>query len=264
MGTFRTDYYSNVLADFYDRHSEYRDRSDVTFYVDEAVNSGGPVLEVGCGTGRVLIPTARAGVSIAGLDFSETMLRHCREKLAAEPAKVRERARVVRGDMRDFSLGETFRLVTVPFRPFQHLLSVDEQLACLGCIHEHLQPGGRVILDVFNPSIERIAATTPSDEFDEGEPFTLADGCTVQRRAKVINCDRFAQVLHIELYYDMTHADGRRERRVEPLTMRYFFRYEVEHLLARAGFEVVSLYADYERNPFGTRDPGDLIFVAKK
>ncbi|MEX2288147.1 MAG: methyltransferase domain-containing protein [Planctomycetaceae bacterium] len=261
---FRTDYYVSELAEFYDEHSEYRDRPDVPFFVDEALAAGGPVLEIGCGTGRVLIPTARAGVPIVGLDFSEKMLNTCRAKLTSEPADVQERVRLVHGDMRAFALGETFRLVTLPFRPFQHLLTVPEQLACLRCIRDHLDVGGRLILDVFNPSISKLAEETPGPEFDEGDPFTRSDGSTVQRRARVVDHNRVRQVLSIELIYDVSHPDGRTERLVDPLKMRYFFRYEVEHLLARAGFEVVDLFSGYDRSPLGTKDPGELLFVARK
>src|SRR5829696_4325661 len=121
MGESNTyDDYASI-AELYDHVTLYRDRSDVPFFVEEAVASGGPVLEIGCGTGRVLIPTARAGATIVGLDFSEKMLGLCRAKLSREPADVQSRVRLVRGDMRDFSLGECFHLATIPFRPFQHL-----------------------------------------------------------------------------------------------------------------------------------------------
>lgn len=260
----RTDYYSKTLAEHYDLHSEYRDRPDIPFFVEQAVGAGGPVLEIGCGTGRILIPTARAGVSIVGLDFSETMLTICNEKLASEPADVRERTRLMQADMREFSLGEKFQLATLPFRPFQHLHTVKEQLDCLACIHRHLEPGGRMILDIFNPSLERLTAPTPSDEFLEGEPVLRSDGAAVQRSARIVNVDKFAQILQIELIYDITHAGGRTERIVDALSMRYFFRYEAEHLLARAGFEVIDLFAGYDRSAFGSKYPGELLFVAQK
>ena len=107
------------VAELYDYVPPYEGRSDVNFFVEAALENGGPVLEVGCGTGRVLIPTARAGVEITGLDLSEHMLAICRERLREEPAEVQERARLVEGDMRDFELGRTLALATNPYRPFQ-------------------------------------------------------------------------------------------------------------------------------------------------
>ena len=109
-----------VTADLYDHVVPYRDRPDVPFFVEAAQESGGPVLEVGCGTGRILIPTARARIEIVGLDLSFHMLDVCRKRLLKEPKDVQSRVQLVEADMRHFALGQAFRLVTTPFRPFQH------------------------------------------------------------------------------------------------------------------------------------------------
>src|SRR3990170_3104384 len=137
----------DFVAEFYDHVVPYRERQDVAFYVEMARESGGPALEIGCGTGRILLPTARAGIDIVGLDGSELMLAICRKRLSSEPSEVKSRVQLVRGDMRRFDLGRTFSLITTPFRPFQHLITVEDQLSCLGCIHRHLVDGGRFILD---------------------------------------------------------------------------------------------------------------------
>src|SRR5258708_4478594 len=123
------------VADFYDFVVPYRNRPDVEFFVEAARAAGGPILEIGCGTGRVLIPTARAGAEIVGLDLSPRMLATCRKGLDQESVAVQSRAQLVQADMRHFDLGRRFALITVPFRPFQHLISVDDQCACLDSIH---------------------------------------------------------------------------------------------------------------------------------
>src|SRR6266496_1717784 len=137
------------IADLYDHVVPYRDRPDIPFFVEAAKNAGSPILEVGCGTGRVLIPTARAGLDIVGLDLSPHMLTVCRQRLRSEPQVVQARAQLVQADMRQFELGQTFTLVTLPFRPFQHLLTVEDQLSCLDSIRRHLIEGGTLILDIF-------------------------------------------------------------------------------------------------------------------
>ncbi len=251
-------------AEFYDYVVAYATRGDVEFYVDEALTAGGPVLELGCGTGRVLIPVARAGVTIDGLDGSSAMLDRCRAKLEAESDEVKSRVTLHRGDMRTFDLGKRFALVTIPFRPFQHLLTVDEQLACLRTIHAHLQDGGRLILDLFNPSLDALVNRPLGVEMPEGPPFEMPDGRQVSRSFKVVDPDRFAQVNRIELIYDVTHTNGRTERHVHAFHMRYLFRFEVEHLLARAGFMVEQLFAGYDRSEYGSTYPGELIFIARK
>ena len=258
-----TDEYAGA-AEFYDYVVPYATRGDVEFYVDEALAANGPVLELGCGTGRVLIPIARAGVTIHGLDGSAAMLERCMKKLEAEPASVRSRVALHEGDMRSFKLQKQFALVTLPFRPFQHLLTVDDQLDCLRCVHSHLIDDGRVILDLFNPSLDMLVNRPLGVEMIEGPPFEMPDGRSVTRSFKVSNPDRFEQVNDIELIYDVTHQDGRKERQVHAFRMRYLFRFEAEHLLARAGFAVEQLYAGYDRSAYGSTYPGELIFIARK
>jgi SAM-dependent methyltransferase len=251
-------------AEFYDRIVPYKERADVAFFVQAAQESGGPVLEVGCGTGRILIPTARAGIQITGLDLAESMLAVCREQLQAEGEDVRARVQLVQADMRNFDLAQTFRLVTLPFRPFQHLTTVEDQLACLGCIHRHLAPQGRLVLDLFNPSLNYLTSDTLGLEMSEEPEFSMPDGRRVTRCSKVVARDYFNQVNQVELIYYITHPDGRTERLVHPFPMRYLFRFEAEHLLARSGFAVEQVYAGYDRSPYGSKYPGELIFVAKK
>ncbi len=252
------------VADLYDHVQPYQERPDVDFFVEEAIAAGGPVLEVGCGTGRILLPTARAGVSITGFDLSEHMLSVCRHRLAQEPPEIQDRVNLVQGDMRMFELGRWFSLITLPFRPFQHLTTVQDQLSCLRVLHRHLAPDGRLILDIFNPSMTHLTLDNVGQELTEGEPFTTPDGRHVVRKSITVARNYFTQVQQVELIYYVTHPDGREERLVHAFSMRYLFRYEAEHLLARAGFELEHLYADYEKNPYGSGYPGELIFVAKK
>jgi SAM-dependent methyltransferase len=253
-----------TAADLYDYVVPYRNRPDVNFYVEAAVESGGPVLEVACGTGRVLIPTARAGVAITGLDASPRMLAICRERLEREAADVRSRVQLAEADMRAFSLRQTFPLITIPFRPFQHLLTVEDQLACLECVRRHLTANGRLIVDLFNPWLERLAKTEIGKETDEEPEFFTPDGRRVIRRQKTVAEDRFNQVNQYELIYYVTHPDGREERLVHAFRLRYLFRFEAEHLLARAGFRVEQLYSGFDKSPYGSQYPGDLIFVASR
>ena len=252
------------IADLYDHVTLYRDRPDVGFFVDAAEAAGSQVLEVGCGTGRVLIPTARAGLDIVGLDLSPHMLAVCRRRLLDESEAVQGRVQLVEADMRHFELGRRFTLATIPFRPFQHLLTVEDQLACLTTIHRHLAGDGVIILDVFNPSLDFLVNRPTGEELGEEPEFSTPDGRRITRRHKTVAQDRFNQVNHFELVYYVTHPDGREERLVHAFSLRYLFRFEGEHLLARAGFEVEHVHADYDRSPYGSKYPGELVFVARK
>jgi len=257
-------YAEQAFVEFYDHVVPYRERQDVGFFVERARETGGPVLELGCGTGRVLIPTAQAGLEIVGLDSSPLMLSACRRKLAAEAPEVQSRVELVEGDMRRFELGREFRLVTIPFRPFQHLLTVEDQLSCLTSIHRHLASNGWLIVDVFNPDLARLVDEQFLKE-SAGEPeFVMPDGRRVVRRDRVVARDLAQQWQDIELIYYVWHPDGREERLVYPSRMRYFFRFELEHLLGGAGFRVEEVYSDYDRTPYGSKVPGELIVVAQK
>jgi SAM-dependent methyltransferase len=252
------------LAEVYDSVVPYRERQDVNFFVEMAKSCGGPLLELGCGTGRVLIPTAKSGIEIVGLDASPLMLSVCREKLLSESKDVGSRVTgLVQGDMRAFELGRKFSLVTIPFRPFQHLLTVEDQMSCLENIRKHLVDGGKLILDIFNPSLPHLADERYLQEHSEEPEFTTADGRKIVRRARIVSRDYFNQITQNELTYHVTHPDAREEKFVHRFAMRYLFKFEVEHLLARCHFGVEAVYADYDKSPYGSKYPGELIFVAR-
>src|SRR3989304_2932923 len=145
------DYYSDPEAYDSERGDDPIRRDDIPFYVGlakEAAAAGHAVLELACGTGRVTIAIAEAGLPIVGLDASPAMLGRARHKTEG-----RDNPRWVDGDMRDFRLDERFGLVIIPFRSFLHLLTVADQKACLAHIREHLAEGGRLALNVFNPDL---------------------------------------------------------------------------------------------------------------
>ncbi|MFH1892447.1 MAG: class I SAM-dependent methyltransferase [Candidatus Zixiibacteriota bacterium] len=252
------------VSEFYDSVYDQLNRGDIEFFVDMAKEVGGPVLEVACGTGRVLIPTARAGIDIVGTDLSEKMLDRCREKLSAESAEVQGRVELIHADMRDFNLGRKFKLVTIPFRPFQHLTTVEDQFSCLEAIHRHLDDDGRFILDVFNPSIPMLARENRTEELGDEPEFEMPDGRKVVRRYRNPEIDFANQITHCELIYYITHPDGRTERLVHSFPMRYLFRYEAEHLLVRCGFEVEHVFSDFKKSPYGANYPGEIIVIARK
>ncbi len=253
----------SVLAEFYDATPIYSARNDVEFYLNAARQADGPILELGCGTGRVLVPTASAGKQIVGLDSSEPMLARCRQKPAQQPADVQDRALLVHGDMRRFSLGKDFGLLTIPFRGFQHLLPVEEQLTCLGCVYRHLAPGGRLILDVFHTYLWRLLDPKFEEEIEEVPETPLPDGRRFRRTSRVATVHLAEQYNEIELIHYVTYPDGRSERLAQSFPFRYFFRYEVEHLLGRAGFKLVELFGSFDRAALRDDSP-DMIFVAEK
>ena len=254
--------YDSFIADYYDESPVVRERlQDVAFYRDAVREFGDPVLELGCGTGRIAMALADAGKRITGLDVSERMLERAVKKRAALNREARERVHLVQGDMARFDLGETFRLVIIPFRPFQHLLEVQQQVDCLDCVRKHLAPGGRLILDVFQTDAERMHDPVHMREMLVSE-YATTDGRQVRITERVAAFHRAEQRNDVEMIFSIRHRDGRQERMVFAWPLRYFFRYEVEHLLGRCGFQVAAEYGNFDRTPIVDDSP-EMIFVAE-
>ena len=255
--------YNQIFAEYYDASPIVRRRNDLPFYLDCAKRFGDPILELGCGTGRILLPLAKAGHRICGLDISPHMLEKCREKLRHFSAHARERAQLVEGDMTRFKLRETFPLVILPFRPFQHLQTVEEHLACLRTVHQHLEPGGHLIFDLFQTDPSRMHDPRYLNESDIPGEVKLPDGRRVRLSERIAAFHRAIQANDVELIYHVTHPDGRIERLVQAFRVRYFFRYEIEHLLARCGFRVAELFGNLDRSPIRDDSP-EMLFIATK
>ena len=249
------------IAELYDQIPIYKDRRDVTFYVDLCRTAPGEVLELGCGTGRLLIPAAESGCTITGLDESGYMLDRCRAKLKTYAPEVQQRVTLVEADMTKFSLGRTFALATVPFRPIQHLMTVEEQLGLLGCVHRHLIHGGKLVFDVFHPDLARLASPASPEEIEDTPEVVLADGRRLRRTYRLTGKQRSRQTNDVELIYYVQDPAGHTTRIVQAFPMRYYFRFELEHLLARAGFEVQDLFGSFDRSPF-TDSSLEMIVVA--
>jgi len=263
MSNYRGFKTSPILAELYDLVPMYAVKPDVDFYVQYCSATGGKILELGCGTGRVLIPAARSGCEITGLDISEHVLTRCRDKLQLEAHDVQERVRLVQGNMIDFDIKDHFDLVIIPFRPFQQLISVDDQLACLHRIHRHLNPSGKLVFDFFQVNMAIISDPNRKEEVEDVAEFTLPDGRRLRRTHRLTALHRAEQYNDVELIYYLTDKSGNTERIVEPFPFRYFFRYEVEHLLARCGFEVRELFGDFDKTPLSDDSP-EIVFVAEK
>ena len=241
------------MARFYDAaYAQLRSPEDVAFYRDLAVASCGPVLELGVGTGRVLLPIAELGIPVTGVDSSPRMLQALRVK------RFPPTLRLLCAPMQDFDLGaDRFTLIYAAFRSFQHLLEVEDQLRCLACVRRHLAPGGTFAFDVFAPRFDLLAQGV-CPEIEEAR-FEL-DGDTVVRHVRV-STDAALQRLHVALRHERSRGGELVANECVPLTLRYFFHYELEHLLARAGFSA-EFYGGFDRRPFD-HVSGETVVVAR-
>ena len=234
----------DVLAKFYDlENADFI--HDLDFWVALAKASQGDVLEIGCGTGRVLQQIARAGINIVGIDNSEAMLTLARAKLDRKP-ELAARAKLLNADMTNFALDQKFNLIIAPFNTFMHLLNVSDQIAFLTCARRHLNDGGHLVLDLTNP----IPVYADSNESLTLERTFRDDeaNLTIQQFATT-HIDRTSQLAHILWQYDAIDSQGDVRRTLLPLELRYTLPAEMSLLLEKCGFKLSHLYGDYDESP---------------
>lgn len=236
-------------------HLYRRRRADVRFYVALADRVGGPVLELGCGAGRVALPIARAGHEIVGLDASIPMLEHARTRLAKLPARVRGLVTFARGDLRTFRLGRRFPLIISPFNAVQHLYTRFDVERFLERVRAHLAPAGLFVFDVLLPEPE-LQHTRPGRRYSRS-PFTHPSTGTRHQYTESYAHDPVAQILHIQMYLD--HPTDPLESVEMPVAHRQFYPLELEALLHYNGFRMVDRWGDFDRSAFGADSPSQII-----
>lgn len=227
---------------FYDDFAE-----DLEMYRGFAERTGGSILEIGSGTGRVALALAEAGHAVVGLELSDAMRAVAQQK--AERAGVAARVEFVAGDMRHFKLDRHFGLIIVPLNTFLHNLTLDDQLATLRRIKLHLKPGGLLVLDCFNPD--------PAQAADDRRLLvqrSVIDQDTGQTALLMLSraTDWGQQLQEITYIIDRTDHDGVVQRAVLPAMFRFIFRHELHLLLKAGGFDLKEVYGSYELDPFET------------
>jgi SAM-dependent methyltransferase len=231
------------------QHGTIPGGDDVSFFRDLAARTGGPVLELGCGTGRVAIPLAEAGFDVVGLDRSVPMLAVAAGRRRTLPADVRRRLRFVEGDMTDFRVGRRFGLVFAAFRVFMSLPDEGSQRSALAAIRRHLRPDGLLSIDVFDPRLHLLTPEPqPQTEMREFRHPTTGNKviATVLSRVNDPVTQQFTQ----RWRFAEEGPDGSSIREeFEDLTLRWTYRYEMRHLLELGGFEQIAEYSDYAGSP---------------
>ncbi len=253
-----------TTARFYDQLYADAAPVDLEFYLELARDCGGTVLELGCGTGRVVLPLARAGFSVTGVDNSPAMLEQLRAKLADEPAEVQQRITLVEGSMEGTDLREKFALVTMPFRAFQHLLTVEQQQAALGTVARHMGRDGLFVYNTFSPSLPYIVdAMRRGQIWMTDHQWSDPGSGRRYRRMHSLRYDPGTQVADIDWRFEEFDGGGRLlDTWIEPMQMRWTYRFEAEHLLRLSGFEIIAAYGDYTKTPL-TDAAKELIYVCK-
>jgi ubiquinone/menaquinone biosynthesis C-methylase UbiE len=234
---------------------------DVEFYVSLAKDAGGRVLELACGTGRIACVLAERGFDVTGVDLSDGMLTIARRKAAQCPAAVRDRLTFVHQDMTRLDLPGRFGLVFIPFRSFQHLLTVELQRKALRAIARHLEPNGRLALNLFDPRLDLLLdASPPPPEVSAVDPQTGHRFVTKIVRTRF---DHLAQIRRdLWRYREMDSARKLLDEDTREMALRWTYRHELHHLLELCGFAVEAEYSDFAGAPAAYGK--ELVVVARR
>lgn len=225
---------------FYDAMNE--DVSgDVDFYVEEARRAGSPILELACGTGRLAIPIANAGLEIVGVDLSETMLKRARDKS--------QQVEWIQADCKELELDRKFELVVLAFNSLLLFHTRADFEAVCASVKRHLVPDGLFILDIFNPDLALL--TRGPEDLRVAFEFEAPRGGGPVSVEEVNHYDAETQINHISWSFCLSDQEKRIE---ETLRMRCYFPQEIDALLHYNGFTIVQKYGDFQRKPFEGND----------
>ncbi len=223
----------------------------VDFYRAEADRHDGRVLELGCGTGQKLIPIASDGHPCVGLELSSDMLAEARRKADARGVEVEW----LQGDMRGFDLGRTFDLVIIAANSLLHLHEAQDLVGCLRSVRRHLAPGGRLVLDVYNPSVRMLARADGVRDRREELAFVDPDRGVVHVDVAE-TYDAAAQVTRGTWFFS---TDSEADFAVAPLEIRSIFPQELSLLLSLGGLRVVERLGSWSRTPFAADSALQLV-----
>ena len=228
--------YPDCVARFYDVvYRQVRNAADKTYYVNKLVACKGPSLEVGVGTGRIFLEALDKGANVYGTDNSAEMLAVLRHKL--EPP---HHHRIRQCDLVNMNLGNCFDLIVAPFRVLSHITDIDDQIRALNAVYDHLIPGGVFIFDLYVPNLKLLLdGLPPTVDFDgEYEPGKHL------RRTVSAKSDLTTQLTSVTMAFAWEEG-GHQHNDEWSFPMRFFFRYELEHLIARSRLKLKSIYGDF-------------------
>lgn len=246
--------YPKSFARFYDTvYHNIRDSVDNEYFQNEIKLTGGKVLEIGVGTGRLFINALNLGADIYGIDVSKTMLDVLYKKLLKE-----QHYRISLQNIIDFVFDFKFDLIIAPFRVMMHLLEKEDQIKAIDNIYNHLNSKGRFIFDTFIPDLNQLINGVKYQMDFEGE----YDSGQKIRRFVSTSPDLINQLIHVN--FKMEWEENNELKYDEwVLPLRYFFRYEMEHLIERSKFKKYKIYGDYQKNDLNNESK-DFIAICQK
>lgn len=256
----------------YYSHAYQKRTGDLGFYVERAQATPGPILEYGCGNGRITLPIARSGLHITGIDLSRPMVRDLRRALRLEDPSLQKRVTVLCGDMRSVRLPRRFPLIICPFNAFLHLYTRKDVERFLARVREHIAlRGGRFVFDISMPEALDLARTpdrayfAPRFRYPDSKQEAPAPGSskknkgTLVRYSERFDYDKLRQVLFVSMEFQPVEGG---QGWMTPLAHRQFFPQELEALLHYNGFCITEMWGGFDRSPL-SQESGEMIVECK-
>lgn len=238
----------------YDLLAQMTAPDDLPFYRRLVERHGGPVLELGAGTGRVSLALAREGVEVVGLELSPELLAAAVARADAEGLDVT----FAHGDMRSFDLGRTFPLILVPYNAINHLLDDASLADALRAMRAHMDAGSRLVVDTFQPSPAFLG-----DAPERRRPILRYLDPYLDKEVRLSEEHHYDPATQLDRIVWSYAVDGVEDARVEELTMRLFFPRELDAWLRFGGLEIEEKLGDYDGRRFDATSPKQLV-IAKR
>lgn len=232
-------------------HEKPADSEQVAFYERCIERYGSPVLELACGSGNYLVTLSQPDVVISGLDISPEMIHAAEERAGKHSIETN----LFSGDMRSFDLNGKFALIFIAGNSLQHLLTLEDIESTFDSVKSHLKPGGKFIVEVFNPSLE-LLIRNPKERYFVGEYRTDAGFIIITEN---VCYDTATQINRIDWHYRNQYAN---EEKTVSFTMRQFFPQELDSLFRYNGFRIEHKFGDFDESSFSSRSPKQIIVAS--
>jgi SAM-dependent methyltransferase len=227
----------------------------IPLLLEQVCAFGGPVLELACGTGKLLEPIAHAGFATTGVDLSEPMLAEARRKAQAAGSTTR----YIHADIRSFALGERFPFIFIAGNSICHLLDIDSFDACMACVRAHLAEGGRFLIDLYVPSLPLLLADPTARQ-----KLTAYDDPDGAGRVVVTHTSHYDPISQIKASRTFHQFPGESSEREGSLVLKMYFPQELQALLRHNGFRIAEAYGGYDRSPLVSGSPRQIYILQRQ
>lgn len=256
--------HEDPVVRYYDFSLAKGQTEEMPYYLNKVIKSGGPILDIACGTGRLSLEFARAGYKVTSVDNSEGMLEVFKEKLEVETENVKKQIEIMKAPFNNFKLPKKYKTI-ICCDAFFHNLSVEDEKNCLNCVREHMQDDAIFIFNIPNPNPKYLlwATSDESSSYSTRGEYKMPNSQNKLLIEQALDADLLSQMIETKLRYTVKDkGDSIIEQSISNWKTRYLFQYEAIHLLEICGFKILSIEGNYKGEPIDINS--QLIFTVTK